>query len=129
MPSDELREIAQKLVQYCRENNEEKGLGELYAEDAVSAEAAAMPGMDSAETKGLAGIRGKHEWWANAMEVHSASVDGPFYHGEDRFGVIFEVDATEKQSGKRNAMKELGVYTVAGGKIVREEFFYGLDCG
>ena len=59
------------------------------------------------------------------MEVHDAKVEGPFLHGEDRFGMIFEMDVTEKASGQRSQMKELGVYTVDGaGKIIREEFFY-----
>ncbi|MEO0363498.1 MAG: SnoaL-like domain-containing protein, partial [Pseudomonadota bacterium] len=69
--------------------------------------------------------RGKHAWWDGAMEVHDAKVEGPFLHGDDRFGMIFEMDVTEKSSGQRSQMKELGVYTVDGeGKIVREEFFY-----
>ena len=34
------------------------------------------------------------------------------------------MDAEEKASGNRHKMKELGIYTVAGGKIVKEEFFY-----
>ena len=39
--------------------------------------------------------------------------------------MIFEFDTTNKQSGKRSQMKEVGIYTVNdGGKIVREEFFY-----
>jgi hypothetical protein len=33
------------------------------------------------------------------------------------------VDAT--LSGQRSSMAEVAVYTVAGGRIVREEFFYG----
>ncbi|MEL7027796.1 MAG: nuclear transport factor 2 family protein [Pseudomonadota bacterium] len=124
MSADTLAAIANQLVEYCRAGHEDKALSELYAEDATSVEAAAAPGADSAETKGLDGIRGKHEWWANAMESHGGAVDGPYLHGTDRFGVIFEIDATVKATGERNKMKEIGVYTVANGKIVREEFFY-----
>lgn len=121
--SASLREIAEKLVEYCRTGQERRGLAELYSPDAVSAEAAPMPGADSAETRGIAAINGKHDWWESAMEVHSFTADGPYLHGGDRFGVIFEVDATERESGKRFAMKELGLYTVRDGKVVREEFF------
>ena len=119
------REVAEQLATLCRENRTDEGLNTLYHADCVSVEAGPAPGADSAETHGLDGIRGKHEWWENAMEVHSATVEGPFMHGEDRFGLIFEMDTTERESGQRMAMKELGVYTVnADGKIVREEFFY-----
>ena len=58
------------------------------------------------------------------MEVHSSTVEGPFLHGEDHFGVIFDFDATDKESKERVTMKELAIYTVKGGKIIREEFFY-----
>ena len=44
-------------------------------------------------------------------------------HGDDRFAVIFDVAAREKASGKEMVMKEVAIYHVADGKIVREEFF------
>lgn len=124
MSGTDLKAVAEKLVAHCRENTERVALDTLYAPDAVSVEAMAMPGADTPETHGLAAIHAKHDWWEGAMEVHDASVDGPFLHGDDRFGVIFELDATSRESGERTRMKEVGVYTVAGGKIVREEFFY-----
>ncbi len=118
------REIADKLVGYCRSNDTQTGLNELYDPNAVSVEAMPMPGQESAETNGVEGIRGKHVWWETTFEVHSANVDGPYMHGDDRFGVIFEIDATNRETNERNAMNELAIYHVAGGKIVREEFFY-----
>jgi hypothetical protein len=88
-------------------------------------EAFAMPGTDSRESRGVDAIKGKHDWWNSAMELHSASVDGPFVHGDDRFAVIFGFDATDRKSGERTQMKEVAIYTVNGdGKIVREEFYY-----
>ena len=124
MSVEQTREIADKLVNYCKSNDTASCLNELYHTDAVSVEAMAGPGSDSPETKGLDGIRGKHEWWGNSFEVHSLNVEGPFMHGDDRFGVIFEFDATNKEANERTAMKELAIYTVQDGKIVREEFFY-----
>lgn len=118
-----LTNVASKLVAYCREGNEVQGLNELYAPDAVSVEATPMEG-GSAESTGIEAIKGKHEWWSGAHEVHSSKVEGPFFHGPDRFGVIFEIDLTNKESNQRMQMRELGVYTVKDGKIVREEFFY-----
>lgn len=118
------QQIGEQLVQHCRAGDTNWCLDNLYAPDAVSVEATANPETGSAETAGLDRIRGKHAWWDASFEVHSANVDGPYPHGDDRFGVIFELDATEKATGKRNAMKELAVYHVADGKITREEFFY-----
>ena len=123
MFNETLAKVASQLVAYCRENKEDQCLTELYAADAVSVEAVAMPGTSSAECVGLDAIRGKHAWWENTMEIHSGNVEGPFLHGADRFAVIFEVDATNRETKERNQMREVGVYTVKDGKIVREEFF------
>jgi ketosteroid isomerase-like protein len=39
--------------------------------------------------------------------------------------VVFEFDVTPKATGQRVKNREIAVYTVANGLIVREEFFYG----
>ncbi|MGH6630982.1 MAG: SnoaL-like domain-containing protein [Burkholderiales bacterium] len=117
-------DIANKLVDLCRQGKSEEALSALYAEDAVSVEAAAMPGAPQ-EAKGLAAIKAKGEWWFTNHEVHSASVTGPWPHG-NRFIVGFQFDVTNKPSGQRMKMDEVGLYTVENGKIVREEFFYAV---
>lgn len=118
----DLQRIADELVEACRTGGEAANLDRNYAADAVSVEAADFSGMGR-ESQGIEAIRGKHDWWAANFEVHGGNVEGPFLHGDDRFGVIFEIDATHKESGERSQMKELAVYHVRDGKIVREEFF------
>lgn len=120
----DIREIAGELVAGCRERRETENLDKLYDPDAVSVEAMGMGGIDPVTT-GIDGIRGKHEWWTSAHEVHGIEVEGPFLHGDDRFAVIFGMDTTEKATGKRITGREVAIYHVANGKIVREEFFYG----
>lgn len=117
-------EIANKLVELCRQGKGEQAVATLYAEDAVSVEAVETPGM-SREAKGLAAIKGKGEWWMNNHDIHSATVTGPWPHG-DRFVVGFQFDVTNKPTGRRMQMDEVGLYTVKNGKIVREEFFYDM---
>ncbi len=119
----DLKELAQELVAGCRDGRTIENLDKLYAQDAVSVEAADMSGQGR-ETKGLEGIRGKHEWWDNAMEVTGGEVSDPMLHGDDRFAVIFAMQGREKESGKAFDMKEVGVYHAKNGKFVREEFFY-----
>ena len=116
-------EIANKLVALCREGKNAESLSTLYAADAVSIEAMAMPGTQQ-ESKGLAAIHAKGEWWVNNHEVHAATITGPWPNG-NRFVVGFSYDVTNKPSGRRMQMEEVGLYTVQDGKIVREEFFYG----
>ena len=122
---DKLTSVAGKLVEYCKTGQEQKGLDELYDPNAVSVEAADMGGMGR-ETKGIDGIKGKHEWWYGAHDIHSSMAEGPFFYGEDQFGVIFSMDVTNKESGQRMQARELGIYTIENGKIVKEEFFYGM---
>lgn len=125
MASDTLRKTAEALVAHCKAHTEAEGLNTLYASDAVSVEAMAAPGQDSAAVTGIEAIRAKHTWWAENFEVHGGSVEGPMYHGDDRFAVIFEMDVTNKASGTREQMKEVAIYTVSdAGKIVKEEFYY-----
>ena len=115
-------EIANKLVELCRQGKNTEALTTLYSNDAVSVEAMAMPGMNQ-EAKGLPAIKAKGEWWITNHEVHSAAVTGPWPHG-DRFIVGFQYDVTNKPSGNRMQMDEAALFTVKDGKIVREEFFY-----
>ncbi len=120
----DLKTIAQELVAGCREGRELENLDKLYAADAVSVEAMAMPGSDSAATHGLDGIKGKHAWWSENFEVVEGDVDGPYVHGAGSFAVIFDIKAKNRATGQVDAMKEVAIYTVAGGRIVREEFYY-----
>lgn len=116
-------EIANKLIDLCRQGRHAECLATMYADHAVSVEAMAMPGTGQ-ESNGLAAIKGKSEWWVNNHEVHSAVITGPWPNG-NRFVVGFNYDVTNKPSGQRMQLDEVGLYTVENGKIVREEFFYG----
>jgi hypothetical protein len=115
-------EVAKKYVGLCKEGKNEECLAVLFAEDAVSVEAAAPPGVDRI-VKGLAAIRGKSKWWNDNHTVHKAELFGPYPH-DDRFAVRFLYEVTNKPSGKRFTMDEVGLFTVVSGKITREEFFY-----
>ncbi|HMO09822.1 MAG TPA: nuclear transport factor 2 family protein [Paracoccaceae bacterium] len=119
-----LEEIARELVAGCREGRERANLDRLYAAEAVSVEGADMGGQGAA-TEGLAGIHGKHDWWESTHITHGVEVEGPFTHAPDRFAVIFGMDVENRETAQRMKMREVAVYTVADGRIVREEFYYG----
>ena len=80
------------------------------------------PGQERT-SKGIEAIRAKGKWWADNNVVHKAEVSGPYPH-DNRFAVRFVFDVTNKPSGKRTTMDEVGLFTVENGKITREEFFY-----
>ena len=119
------KQVGQRLVDFCRKGKNMDAINTLYSKDVVSVEPQGSEAMP-AEMRGIDKIRGKNEWWANANEIHSASVEGPFPH-QDRFTAIFNYEFTPKEGphkGKRVKMREVALYTVKDGKVVREEFFY-----
>lgn len=118
-------QIGEKLVAFCREGRNLDAINELYSDGVVSVEAADPPEGER-EAKGIDAVRGKNQWWVENHEVHSASVKGPFPHGDDRFCVLFNYEVTNKPSGQRFDLEEVGLFTVEGDKISREEFFYSM---
>jgi ketosteroid isomerase-like protein len=118
------QEVADTLVKLCSQGKFEEATDELYAPDIVSMEAGAPPG-GSRETKGIAGVKAKGEWWVANHDVHSVAVEGPLVAGS-HFAVTFKMDVTFKPQSKRFTMEEIAVYKVANGKIVYEEFFYNM---
>ena len=115
------QEVAERLCQHCRDGTEERGIEELYSQDIVSVEPMAGPGRDPV-SKGVDALKEKHTWWAENYEVHGTGVEGPFING-DKFSVIFDIDVSERASGQRWRAKEIALYEVEDGKIVRESFF------
>ena len=118
------KEIADKLVHLCSQGKFQEATEALYSPYIVSMEAGAPPGQ-SRESKGLAAVKAKGEWWAANHEVHGATVEGPLVAGS-HFAVAFKLDVTFKPQSRRFQMEEIAVYKVADGKIVYEEFFYSM---
>lgn len=115
-------EVAVELVALCQKGEFTKAMETLYSKDIVSVEAMAMPPMP-AEIKGIDAVMAKGKWWMDHHEIHGSKVEGPYLHGE-QFIVKFEMDVTFKPTGIRMQMTETALYTVAAGKVVKEEFFY-----
>ena len=115
-------EIANGLVNLCRQGKFMDAINEYYSENIVSVEPFGNEQMP-AEMSGIEAIRGKNQWWADNHELHGLEIAGP-YCGDDGFALRFKIDLTPKMTGRRNTMEEVGWYTVRDGKVVREEFYY-----
>jgi ketosteroid isomerase-like protein len=112
-------EIAHDLVALCKAGKFDEAGEKYWADDVLSVEAAS--GM--APSRGKKAAHQKGEAWANANEVHSVEVGGPYVNG-DQFVIRFTIDQTPKATGQRMTMDEVGVYTLKNGKIAEERFFY-----
>ncbi len=95
-----------------------------YSDDAVKIEPVAWE-EHANEVSGKAAMADHEEWLADEwVTIHSVKIaEGPFI-GANGFSVIIENDFTMRDTGERHVFREVGVYTIENGKIVREEFLY-----
>jgi ketosteroid isomerase-like protein len=115
-----VREIAEGFAALCREGKWDEAGATYWSDDIVSIEAMAGP---MARLAGREAVNAKAAWWIENHEVHAAEAHGPYVNGE-QFAMRFTMDVTPKQTGERTHMEEVGLYTVSGGRIVEERFFY-----
>ena len=114
------KEVAAKLVQYCREGHPVDALNELYADDIVSRE---PKGSRYELVEGKEAVLDKNlQWYNMVQEVHSVVISDPIVTG-NFFAVTMEMDVTYKEHG-RMGMLEIAVYEVKDGKIIADQFFY-----
>ena len=113
-----VKTTASKFVELCNQGRNFEVMRTMYAPDIVSVEG------DGGETAGQMPVIHKSEVWQAANTIHSEKVRGPFFNGDNQFAVHFTFDVTRKASGERVTLEEVGLYTVEGEKIKREQFFY-----
>ena len=120
---EDLVKLGRVFVQAMQSGRGIMQVDEIYAENAESVEAVVPPGRDVRITKGSGAIKAKREDWIATHEIQRLDADGPYVHPPNRFAVRFEVEVTQKTTGRKMTLREVAIYTVEDGKIVREEFF------
>ncbi len=114
------KEVADRLIELCRQGKWADAQAELYADDAESIEPEGTPW---GSVKGMDAIRKKGEEWSGMVEeFHGNEISDPLVSG-DFFVVRMVSDTTFKNMG-RMSFDELGLYEVRDGKVVKEQFFY-----
>lgn len=117
-----VQEIANKLVQYCREGAYDKCYQELYSPNAKSIEPNQENGWDTVQGMEAFAEKGK-QWNAGIEEFYGGTVSDPVV-ADDYFTLSMGMDYKDKKSGERINHSEICVYKVENGKIVSEQFFY-----
>ena len=120
---EDLIKLGREFVQAMRNRRGIEHVDEIYAENAESVEAVVPPGRDVRIAKGRGAIKAKRGDWLATHDIQKLDADGPFVHPPNRFGVRYEAQVTQKATGLEMTLREIAIYTVEGGKIVREEFF------
>ena len=113
-------EIAHHFVNWRNTNNAGKLRAELYSPDIESIEE--WNTSEIARVKGMEGIKKKGQSLSQQFEVHNIKASNAVV-ADNWFSVKFEIDTTDKKSGKRSTLSEIGVYKVEDGKIVKEYYF------
>ncbi|MEM9252812.1 MAG: nuclear transport factor 2 family protein [Planctomycetota bacterium] len=120
--------IGKRLVELCKQGENQKAVEELYADDVTNVELMEMPGF-SLRTEDKASTLAESAKWFAMHDIHRFEVKGPWPHG-DRFAVMFDMDITAKEgpmAGQRMQGDEIGLYTVKDGKIALVEWFYDIS--
>lgn len=115
------QEVAEKLVNYCREGKNFDAKEHLYADSIISIEPVGTPHNEI--TKGIDAVMAKgQQFFSTVEEMHSVIISDPLVI-DDFFICKMQMDITFKEQG-RMQMEELAIYAVKDGKIISEEFFF-----
>ena len=115
------KEVANRLVELCRQGQYDAAQEELYSSSAESIEPAHSQGLQTVH--GLEAIKEKgHQFQSMIEAVHGGNISDPVIAG-DKFAVAMSMDVTLKGQGRLN-LDEIAVYDVKDGKITKEHFFY-----
>ena len=113
-------EVANRLVELCRQGKNMDAVNELYADNIESIEPV---GSNHPHTEGKANVIAKeNEFFSMVEEVHSSEISNPAV-AANYFTLTMKMDLTLKGMG-RIAMDEVCVYKVLDGKFVHEQFIY-----
>ena len=116
-----VKEIADRLIALSKTGEFDKAQKELYGSDVVSIEPQESPGW-AKETKGTGPVYDKIKKFMGMIEeTHAIEISEPLI-ATNSFAIYMRMDVTMKGQGRMD-MKELAVYEVKDGKVVKEEFY------
>src|SRR6185312_5438899 len=107
-----VQEVANKLVELCREGKHTDAINELYDDNAVNIEPEGSPAPPTEGKEAI--LKATEQWFASVEEMHSGEVSDPIV-AADHFACRMTYDVTYKEQG-RNVMDEIAVFGVRDGK-------------
>jgi hypothetical protein len=114
------QEVANRLVQLCREGRNVEAINELYDDNVISHEPYGSPMKEKVGKEAV--LDATNHWFRSVEQLHRVEISEPLV-SDEFFACTMKIDATYKEHG-RNMMNELCVFEVRDGKIVTEQFFY-----
>ena len=115
------RSVGLRLVELARANQDAKAVEELHGENIVRSEVLGGANDEPQIGTRIDEIYEKHAWWESVATVHDIEIEGPFdSNGDDHLVVRYQMDVA--MEGQRSQMSEVGVYTAAKGKSMKEVY-------
>jgi len=94
-----------------------------WAYDVISIEPADLPGGIRATVSGISAVRSKCAIRFGAARIDEIGIDGPFVTG-NQFALFLDLVITDPAGGDSQPFTEIALFTVRGGQIAEERYFY-----
>ena len=115
-----VKEVANNLVNFCRQGQFQDAIAELYHDDILSIEQS----ENYTETVGKQAVLAKAKKFDNDVEmIESYHCSDPVY-SDKGFADSMLMHVKLKDNAEAIRMSELALYDVVDGKIIKEQFFY-----
>lgn len=115
------QEVANRLVELCRQGKYSEAHAELYSDNATSVE----HGGNVPKVEGIEGIQQKAKQYSEMIEEYFGGEVSDAVVADDFFSVMMSQDVKFKGQERSNT-SEICVFEVKDGKIISEEFFYNM---
>ena len=123
-----IHEVARDFTALLRAGHFAAAGERFWASDVISTEPADLPGGTGAAAAGIAAVRRKCAARFGAARIEAIAIDeigidGPFVTG-DQFALFLDLVITDPAGGEGQPFTEIALYTVRGGQIAEERYFY-----
>lgn len=118
-----LHDLADDFTTMLAAGRHRAAADKYWSPDISSVEPANLRDGTPAVVVGFTAARAKLVRWQDQNAVEDVMIDGPFVTG-DRFALFIDMEIVRGDTGTREPFSKIGVYTVCGGKIVEERYFY-----
>jgi hypothetical protein len=118
-----IREVALDFTAMLRAGEFEAAGDRYWAADVTSIEPDAVAGGSRATVSGIDAARVKCNARFGAAHIDDIGIDGPFVTG-NQFALFLDMVIVDPASGASQPCTEIALYTVRGGRIAEERYFY-----
>ena len=118
-----IHEVARDFTALLRAGRFVAAGDRYWASDVTSIEPADLPSGIRASISGIAAVRRKCAARFGAARIDEIGIDGPFVTG-NQFALFLDLVITDPAGGGSQPFTEIALFTVRGGQIAEERYFY-----